>query len=103
MTLPRIVEHMATLSDIEIQRGLGALPGWSRKGETLVKSYHFATFPAAIEFIRRVSVVAEKQAHHPDIDIRYTKLNFMLSSHDAGGITDKDLALAHAIEDLAAA
>lgn len=94
---------MAHLSDIEIQRGLGTLPGWSRKGETLVKTYHFATFPAAIEFIRSVSVVAEKQGHHPDIDIRYTKLNFMLSTHDAGGITDKDLTLAHAIEELAIA
>lgn len=101
--LPRILEHMASLSDIEIQRSLGSLPGWARKGEVLAKSYHFATFPAAIEFIRLVSIVAEKQVHHPDIDIRYTKVNFMLSTHDAGGITEKDLALAHAIEDLATA
>jgi len=103
VTPPRIVEPMTQLSDIEIQRSLGGLPGWARKSESLVKSYHFATFPAAIEFIRRVSVVAEKQAHHPDIDIRYTKVNFMLSTHDAGGISEKDLALAHAIEDLATA
>lgn len=94
---------MAPLSDIEIQRSLGGLPGWSRKGDTLVKSYHFATFPAGIDFIRRVADIAESQNHHPDIDVRYTKVSFALSSHDAGGITEKDFALARAIEELAAA
>jgi 4a-hydroxytetrahydrobiopterin dehydratase len=94
---------MAQLSDIEIQRGLGALPGWTRKNDALLKTYHFATFPAGIEFIQRVAVIAEKHAHHPDIDIRYTKVTFVLSTHDAGGITEKDFTLAHAIEELAAA
>lgn len=94
---------MPQLSDIEIQRSLGSLPGWTRKGDALSKTYHFATFPAGIEFIRRVAVVAEKQQHHPDIDIRYTKICFVLSTHDAGGITEKDIALAHAIEELASA
>jgi 4a-hydroxytetrahydrobiopterin dehydratase len=94
---------MSALSDIEIQRGLGGLPGWARKGDTLVKSYHFATFPAGIDFIRRVADVAEEMAHHPDIDIRYTKVSFVLSTHDAGGVTNKDLALAKAIEEMAAA
>ena len=93
---------MPALSDIEIQRGLGTLPGWSRKGDTLVKAYHFATFPAGIAFLARVAEVAEAMQHHPDIDIRYTKVHFALSTHDEGGITVKDLALAKAIEDLAA-
>ena len=44
---------MASLSDIEIQRGLGTLPGWTRKGDALVKSYHFAAFPDGIAFIAR--------------------------------------------------
>ena len=94
---------MQALSDIEIQRGLGALPGWSRKGDTLVKTYHFAAFPDGIAFIARVADVAESMSHHPDIDIRYTKVHFALSTHDAGGITPKDFALAKAIEELAAA
>ena len=93
---------MSPLSDIEIQRALGALPGWSRRGDTLVKSYHFATFPDGIAFIAKVAGIAESMAHHPDIDIRYTKVHFALSTHDAGGITTKDLALAKAIEELAA-
>jgi len=94
---------MASLSDIEIQRGLGTLPGWTRKGDALVKSYHFAAFPDGIAFIARVADVAESMNHHPDIDIRYTRVQFALSSHDAGGITAADFALAKAIEELAAA
>ncbi len=94
---------MTPLSDIEIQRGLGALPGWSRKSDTLQKSYHFAAFPDGIAFISKVAEVAERLAHHPDIDIRYTKVSFVLSTHDAGGITTKDFELAKAIEGLAAA
>lgn len=94
---------MSRLSDIEIQRGLGALPGWSRKGDTLLKTYHFATFPAGIAFIAKVADIAEAMAHHPDIDIRYTKVSFVLSTHDAGGVTAKDFDLAKAIEELAAA
>lgn len=92
---------MATLSDIEIQRGLGALPGWARKGDTLTKTYNFAAFPDGIAFVDRVAVLAEEMHHHPDIDIRYTKVHFALSSHDAGGITARDLKLAMAIEALA--
>lgn len=94
--------NMPALSDIEIQRGLGALPGWSRKGDTLVKAYHFATFPAGIAFIARVAEIAETMQHHPDVDIRYTKVSFSLTTHDAGGITPADFALASAIEELAA-
>ena len=91
---------LSPLSDIEIQRGLGALPGWTRKGSTIVKTYHFATFPAGIAFMAQVAEVAERLEHHPDVDIRYTRLHFALSTHDAGGITAKDFELAAAIEAL---
>ncbi|MCA2984711.1 4a-hydroxytetrahydrobiopterin dehydratase [Gemmatimonas sp.] len=96
------MSSLPVLSDIEIQRSLGALPGWTRKGETITKSYHFATFPAGIAFIAKVADVAEAQQHHPDVDIRYTKVTFALSTHDSGGITAKDFTLAEAIERLAA-
>lgn len=91
---------MRPLSDIEIQRALGTLSGWSRKGDTLTRTYQFATFPDGIEFLRRVAEEAEAQAHHPDVDIRYTKVHFSLSTHDAGGITEKDFALARSIDAL---
>ena len=89
------------LSDIGIQRELGGLPGWSRRGDSLTKTYRFPTFPAAITFVTRVADVAESMDHHPDIDIRHTRLTFTLSTHDAGGITTNDLTLAREIERLA--
>ena len=90
------------LSDIAIQRELGRLPGWSRRGDTLVKSYPFPTFLRGVEFVNRVARVAEAADHHPDLDIRYTKVTCTLSTHSAGGITQKDLDLAGEIERVAA-
>ena len=86
------------LSDLEIQRALGRLGGWSRRGDVLVKSYTFASFSDSVAFVNRVAKTAEAMDHHPDIDIRYTKVTCTLSTHDAGGITDDDLRLAEAIE-----
>lgn len=91
------------LSDLEIQRALGTLPGWSRRGDALVKTFTWPTFPAGIAFVQRVARIADSADHHPDIDIRYTKIMCALSTHDAGGITEKDLALAKAIEETVSA
>jgi 4a-hydroxytetrahydrobiopterin dehydratase len=89
------------LSDIGIQRELGALPGWTRRGDALTKTFRFATFPSGISFVTRVADLAESMDHHPDIDIRHTRLTFTLSTHDAGGITANDVRLAREIERLA--
>ena len=89
------------LSDIEIQRDLGTLQGWSRKGDVLTRTYQFRNFTQAIDFVNRVASLAESANHHPDIDIRYSKVTCTLSTHDAGGITEKDLELAGEIERLA--
>jgi 4a-hydroxytetrahydrobiopterin dehydratase len=86
------------LSDLEIQRALGKLAGWSRRGEMLVRTYTFQAFDEGIAFVNRVAEVAERMNHHPDIDIRYTKVTLTLSTHDAGGITDSDLQLAEQID-----
>ena len=86
------------LSDIAIQRELGSLTGWSRRGATIVKTYQFKTFPEGIAFVGRVAEAAEAANHHPDIDIRYTKIICTLSTHDSGGITQKDLDLARAMD-----
>lgn len=88
------------LSDIEIQRELGTLPGWARRGVALLKTYTFAAFPAGVDWVRRVADVAESMNHHPDIDIRYTRISVTLSTHDSGGITSKDIALARALDAL---
>jgi 4a-hydroxytetrahydrobiopterin dehydratase len=88
------------LSDIDIQRELGRLSGWSRRGDALVKTFQFPTFRAGIDFVTRVARAADAADHHPDIDIRYTKITCTLSTHSAGGITAKDLALAGEIDRL---
>lgn len=86
------------LSDLEIQRALGSLPGWSRRGDTLAKTFTFEKFADGIAFVGRVAKAADEMNHHPDIDIRYTKVSMSLSTHDAGGITQSDLDLAAKIE-----
>ena len=88
------------LSDLEIQRALGGLPGWSRRGDTLTKTFTFDKFAEGIAFVGRVAKAADQIDHHPDIDIRYTKVSLVLSTHDAGGITQSDLTLAAQIEEL---
>jgi 4a-hydroxytetrahydrobiopterin dehydratase len=89
-----------TLSDIEIQRRLGSLPGWTRKGDTLTKTYQFRDFTGSMELVNNIARVAERANHHPDIDIRFNKVTCSLTTHDAGGITKKDLDLATEIEGL---
>lgn len=88
------------LSDIEIQRELGSLAGWSRRGNALTRTFVFPTFMAGIEWVRRVADLAESMDHHPDLDIRYTKIAVTLSTHSAGGITARDFALARAMGEL---
>ena len=86
------------LSDIAIQRELGSLPGWSRRGDVITKTYQFKAFLTGIDFVDAIAKAAESADHHPDIDIRYTKITMTLSTHDAGGITSSDLKLAERIE-----
>ena len=91
---------MATdrLSDIAIQRELGNLQGWSRRGDVITKTFQFRNFMTGINFVTAVAKAADAADHHPDIDIRYTKVTCALSTHSAGGITQKDLDLAKQIE-----
>lgn len=88
----------AKLSDIEIANALESLTGWSRKGDMLVKTYSFKTFVAGMAFVNAAAAEAERVQHHPDLDIRYSKISVGLSSHDAGGITAKDVAMAQFME-----
>jgi 4a-hydroxytetrahydrobiopterin dehydratase len=86
------------LSDISIQRELGNLPGWSRRGEVISKTFQFRDFLTGIDFVAAVAKAADAADHHPDIDIRYTKVTCSLSTHSAGGITQKDLDMAREID-----
>jgi 4a-hydroxytetrahydrobiopterin dehydratase len=73
---------------------------WERDGRELVKVQRENDFAAALDFVNRVGEIAERADHHPDIDIRWNTVTLRLSTHSAGGITNKDLELARQIDDL---
>jgi 4a-hydroxytetrahydrobiopterin dehydratase len=92
---------MSALSLEDAHARLRALQDWEIVSGELVKTFQFADFPAALGFVNRVGEVAEAAGHHPDIDIRYNKVRLALATHDAGGLTPKDFALASQADKLA--
>ena len=85
---------MPILSATELSHALTNLPGWTVSGQNLEQSFEFADFVGAMRFVNSIAETAERAGHHPDIDIRYNKVRLSLSSHDSGGITERDTALA---------
>ena len=90
--------QMAKLSPEQISEKLKGLAGWELKGDAITKRYKFKEFMDGIRFINRIAEFAEKMDHHPDITINYTRITFSCSTHDQGGITEKDFKLAEEIE-----
>ena len=90
------------LDDDRITERLASLPGWTREGDEIVKTFELPTFPDAITFVTRIADRAEAANHHPDLDIRYRKVRVALSTHDAGGLTELDVKLAEAMDKYAA-
>ncbi len=85
----------------EIRVALAALPGWSFEDDSLVKTFRFGSFREAISFIVRLSFEAEERNHHPELANIYNRVDIRLRTHDAGNkVTESDLALARAIENL---
>ena len=84
----------ALLTDAEIDIALATLPGWARAGGGIERSYRFADFTRAFAWITRAALLAEKADHHPEWSNVYNKVEVRLTTHDAGGITAKDIALA---------
>ena len=86
------------LAEEQIEQALKALPGWVREAETIVKTFTFEWFTPAMGFVTKVALLAERFDHHPDIDIRYKTVRLLLTSHDSGGLTERDINLAKEIE-----
>jgi 4a-hydroxytetrahydrobiopterin dehydratase len=82
------------LDEARIALALASLPGWQRHGESITRTYQFKSFPVAMKFVNAVADLAEQAQHHPDLDIRRNQVVLGLSTHDAGGLTQKDFALA---------
>ncbi len=93
---------MATLTEEQITERLGGLSGWSREGTMIQKTFKLQSFPGAIAFVIHVAFLAEAANHHPDIDIRYNKVTMSLTTHDAGGLTEKDFNLAAEMDEFMA-
>jgi 4a-hydroxytetrahydrobiopterin dehydratase len=85
---------MAKLNASQIKTALKTVPDWKKKGSTITRTFQFKDFPMAIKFVNAVAKLAEKAWHHPDIDIRWNKVTLTLTTHDAGGLTEKDFKLA---------
>lgn len=89
------------LNDDEVTRALTDLPNWKRNPQgRLEREFRFKTFPEAFSFMTRVAFEAEALGHHPDWSNVYNKVKIELTTHDAGGISEKDFELARRIEQI---
>jgi 4a-hydroxytetrahydrobiopterin dehydratase len=91
---------MEKLSAPEIKTALALVPGWKKRGVTIARTYLFKDFPAAMKFVNAVAKLAEQAWHHPDIDIRWNQVKLVLTTHNAGGLTEKDFYLARKFDQL---
>jgi 4a-hydroxytetrahydrobiopterin dehydratase len=92
---------MAGLSNDEITSRLSDVPDWSYDGNQLTRTFSFDGFMPAIDFVGNIATAAEAADHHPDIDIRYSNVKVSVSSHDVGGITERDFKLVAEVSRLA--
>ena len=92
---------MQKLTPSQIKAALAALPQWRRKASVISRTFEFKDFVVAMKFVNAVARAAEKAWHHPDIDIRWNKVTLALTTHDAGGLTEKDFDLAAKFDGLA--
>ena len=95
--MPR-AQALEKLNAESVRGWLRTRKGWKRKSNQLTKDFEFPGFRDSIVFVNRVATLADDHDHHPDIDIRYNVVNITLSTHDVGGITEKDLELAEQID-----
>jgi 4a-hydroxytetrahydrobiopterin dehydratase len=91
---------MALLDEETIARELTETSGWERSGDSIVTTVVLADFKDAMVFVNRIAELAEAADHHPDITIRWNKVTLTLSTHSAGGLTEKDFDLARQISAL---
>ena len=92
---------MARLTDTEIEAALAELDGWQRDGNTIAREFKLKDFVASVGLMAQVGLLAERANHHPELHNVYNTVRVALSTHDEGGITDKDVALAREINERA--
>ena len=97
----RSIDNMAKPTPSAIKASLRKVPKWRRKGSVISRTYEFKDFVVAMKFVNRSARLAEKAWHHPDINIRWNRVTLSLTTHDEGGLTEKDFALAMSFDRVA--
>jgi 4a-hydroxytetrahydrobiopterin dehydratase len=91
---------MPLLSDEEVERRLAALSGWEREGDAIRKSFKREDFKDSVNFVNRLTPVAEGMNHHPDLQISWDTVTVSITTHSEGGLTENDFELASRIDAL---
>jgi 4a-hydroxytetrahydrobiopterin dehydratase len=91
---------MPALAAKQVTLHLRAIPRWSKRAQTILRTFKFEGFLEGIAFVNRIARKAQKLNHHPDIDIRFDKVTLKLTTHDEGGITEKDFFLARQCDEV---
>jgi 4a-hydroxytetrahydrobiopterin dehydratase len=92
---------MAALNDEDVQAKLAGVDGWTKSGDAIEKQFEFEDFSGSVDFVTRLTPVANEMNHHPDLAISWNKVTVTLSTHSEGGLTDNDFELAGKIDNLA--
>jgi len=91
----------ALIAQSDIKTMMKRVPEWDSDKKSIERTFEFDDFSQAIDFVNAVAEIAEEEAHHPDIDVRWNKVRLILSTHAEGGLTDLDFALAEKLDTLA--
>lgn len=89
---------MGKLSYNEIQTELQVLPGWQYIENRIEKEFNFDTYMAGIDFVNRIAAKAEEQNHHPDLEVGWCRIRVTFTSHDSGGVTERDIKMAKIVD-----
>jgi len=89
---------MERLSEAEIAAKLKGVPEWKRVGDAIERTWRFETFLEAVAFMNRMFALAEEANHHPDLLNSWTKVRVRFTTHDAGGLTNRDFKMAAKVD-----
>ena len=91
---------MPALTAKQVSLHLKSVPGWSKRAQAILRTFKFEGFLKAIDFVNQIARKAQRLNHHPDIDIRFEQVTLKLTTHDEGGITEKDFSLARQCDEV---
>lgn len=89
-----LISLMPVLTAKQTRLHLEAVPNWSKRAQTICCTFEFQGFLKSIDFVNRIARKAQKLNHHPEIDIRFNRVTLKLTTHDEGGLTEKDFLMA---------